>query len=105
MDSDTKFFGWINSWRDLAGFPEHVEAFLQSLLAWSEDPVIWSAYDQDRARAPLFVAAYYGKGKSQQARWYQFGCTYCRHQTTCLHPGSRDLLERQDAFNKLMFFF
>ena len=32
MDSDTKYFGWINSWRDLAGFPEHMEAFLSSLL-------------------------------------------------------------------------
>ena len=40
MDSDTKFFGWINSWRKLAGFPEHIEAVLNSLLTWPEGPVI-----------------------------------------------------------------
>ena len=103
--NDTQYLAWIDSWRDLAGFPEHMETFLNSLLTGPEGPIIWLPNDERRARAPLFVAAHYGKGRTRQARWYQFGCIYCRHQTTLLYPGSPDLLERQDAFNKLMLFF
>ena len=102
VDTDNKHEGWIKSWRDMAGLPDHMVDFLNHLLVWPSYPVLWLDKDANRTKAPLFIAAH--KGIAAQACWVQFGCRYCKHQTEFLYYAADDMY-RKHATKVMITFF
>ena len=96
VDTDTKYFGWIYSWRDMVGLSRLMEDFPHYLFVWPWFPVVWLDNDANRTNAPLFIVARYGKGKLPHTCYFQFGCRYCRRQTELLNNcnGKRSVLLR-----------
>ena len=104
VDTDTKYFGWIYSWRDMVGLSRLMEDFLHYLFVWPWFPVVWLDNDANRTNAPLFIVARYGRGRQAHTCYFQFGCRYCRRQTEMLFPAADDR-SRNHAEQQLKNFF
>ena len=61
ITTDTRYLGWISSWRDMAGLPDYMEDFLHKLFVWPQCAVIHLIAGQrpgcENAAGEVYVAA------------------------------------------------
>ena len=105
VSNDIEYYGWIESWNEVVGLPAGWDTFLRDLLTWPEGPIIWLD-TPERALAPIFIVAHYGKNIHRRNYMFQFGCWYGgKHQTQPLYPCSVLAHERHHASRTLQRFF
>ena len=107
IETDDRYCGFIQSLESIAFDPplsSDMANFLRNLLVYPQKPVIW-LNQVVRQNAPLFVASNIGPQRKPHAKYVQFGCKKCNHQTEMLYFASKDSKDRDYAHAVMQAFF